>query len=81
MDNLTQYRQIIEDTLNGYTAIPFSYGEIDQRVFIDQAKNNFFLFNVGWHNKKRVHGCVVHIKIIDDKVWIQQDGIRRRNCQ
>ena len=75
MDNLTQYRQIIEDTLNGYAAIPFSYGEIDQRVFIDQAKNNFFLFNVGWHNKKRVHGCVVHIEIIDDKVWIQQDGI------
>ncbi|MEY2831946.1 MAG: XisI protein [Cyanobacteriota bacterium] len=35
MDKLTQYRQIIKDTLNGYAAIPFSYGEIDQQVFID----------------------------------------------
>ena len=75
MDNLTQYRQIIKDTLNGYAAIPFSYGEIDQQVFIDREENNFFLFNVGWHNKKRVHGCVVHLEIIDDKIWIQQDGI------
>ncbi len=75
MDNVTHYRQIIKDILNGYAAIPFSYGEIKQQVFIDKAENNFFLFNIGWYNKKRVHGCVVHIEIIDDKLWIQQDGI------
>lgn len=75
MDKLTQYRQIIKATLNEYAAIPFSYGEIQQRVFIDKEENNFFLFNVGWHNKKRIHGCVVHIEIINEKIWIQQDGI------
>jgi XisI protein len=75
MDKLTRYRQIIKDTLNECAAIPFSYGEIEQRVFIDREENNFFLFNIGWHNKKRIHGCVVHIEIINDKIWIQQDGI------
>lgn len=75
MDRLTQYRQIIKDTLNEYAAIPFSYGDIEQRVLIDKEENNFFLFNIGWQNKKRIHGCVVHIEIIDDKIWIQQDGI------
>jgi hypothetical protein len=75
MDNLTQYRQIIKDILNRYAAVPFSYGEIQQQVFIDKEENNFFLFNIGWQNKKRIHGCVVHVEIIDDKVWIQQDGI------
>ena len=75
MDKLTQYRQIIKDTLNEYAAIPFSYGEIEQQVFIDKEENNFFLFNIGWHNKKHIHGCVVHIEIINDKIWIQQDGI------
>ena len=75
MDNLERYRQIIKDTLNEYAAIPFSYGEIKQRVFIDKEENNFFLFNVGWHNRKRIHGCVVHIEIINDKIWIQRDGI------
>ncbi len=75
MDNLEQYRKIIKDTLNEYAAIPFSYGEIEQRVFIDKEENNFFLFNLGWHNRKRIHGCVVHIEIINDKIWIQRDGI------
>lgn len=75
MDKLIQYRQIVKDILNEYAAIPFSYGEIQQQVFIDKEENNFFLFNVGWHNKKRVHGCVVHVEIINGKIWIQQDGI------
>lgn len=75
MDRLSQYRQIIKGILDEYAAIPFSYGEIEQRVFIDREEKNFFLFNVGWQNKKRIHGCVVHLEIIGDKVWIQQDGI------
>ena len=75
MDKLTQYRQIIKDILHEYAVIPFSYGEIEQKVFIDREEKNFFLFNVGWHNKKRIHGCVVHIEIINDKIWIQRDGI------
>jgi hypothetical protein len=29
---------------------------------------------VGWDQDKRVHGCLVHIDIIDGKVWIQRDG-------
>lgn len=75
MDKLTQYRQIIKDILHEYASIPFKYGEIKQQVFIDKEENNFFLFNLGWHNKKRIHGCVVHIEIINSKIWIQQDGI------
>jgi XisI protein len=30
--------------------------------------------HVGWDGVRRVHGCVVHIDIIDAKVWIQYDG-------
>jgi hypothetical protein len=29
---------------------------------------------VGWEGIKRVHGCIVHVEIINGKVWIQQDG-------
>ena len=24
--------------------------------------------------KKRVHGCLLHVEIIDGKIWIQRDG-------
>ena len=30
--------------------------------------------HAGWHRDRRVHGCVLHIDIIDGKIWIQHDG-------
>jgi hypothetical protein len=29
---------------------------------------------VGWDGIRRVHGCLVHLDIIDGKIWIQRDG-------
>ncbi len=29
---------------------------------------------LGWEGEKRVHGCIIHIEIIDEKIWIQRDG-------
>jgi hypothetical protein len=29
---------------------------------------------VGWEGIRRVHGCLVHVDIIDGKFWIQRDG-------
>jgi hypothetical protein len=33
--------------------------------------------HVGWDGMRRVHGCVVHIDILDEKIWIQHDGTSR----
>ncbi|MEH2459658.1 MAG: element excision factor XisI family protein [Nostoc sp.] len=27
-----------------------------------------------WDGERRVHGCIVHINIINGKLWIQRDG-------
>jgi XisI protein len=29
---------------------------------------------VGWRGSKRLYGTVLHLDIIDSKIWIQQDG-------
>jgi hypothetical protein len=28
---------------------------------------------LGWDRKARVHGCLVHLDIIDGKIWVQRD--------
>ncbi len=28
----------------------------------------------GWHDPRRIHGCLIHIDIINGKVWVQRDG-------
>lgn len=29
---------------------------------------------VGWDGARRVHGSIVHVDIVNGKVWIQRDG-------
>ena len=29
----------------------------------------------GWEDHHRVHGCIVHVEIREDKLWIHYDGI------
>ena len=57
-----------------YAAIPVSYGEIDRKVVFDRERDQYLLMLVGWQNGRRVHGALIHVELIDGKVWIQYDG-------
>lgn len=41
--------------------------------FIEAIAN--LLAEIGWQNGRRIYGTLLHIDIIDQKLWIQQDGI------
>jgi XisI protein len=75
MDNLEFYREIIEKVLRKYAEIPYSHDEIKEYLIVDRDCNHFILFDIGWQQKRRVHGCVTHVQIIDNKIWVQRDGI------
>lgn len=74
MDKLENYRQIIEKVLIEYAAIPYKYGNIASELIISKDENRFLLITQGWEHNTRVHGCVLHLDIIDDKIWVQRDG-------
>jgi XisI protein len=74
MDTLESYRQIVEQILAEYAAVPYAYGEIKTEVVFDRTNNRYLLVNVGWDGERRIHGCIVHIDIINGKFWIQRDG-------
>lgn len=74
MDRIKEYRQLIEKVLREYASVPYAHSEIHTEVVIDEANDHYLLVNVGWRNGRRVHGSLVHIDIIDGKIWIQRDG-------
>jgi len=74
MDKLENYRTIIERILTEYAAIPYAYGDIKSEPIFDRQRDSYLLVNVGWHKGRRMHGCLVHIDIINDKIWIHRDG-------
>jgi XisI protein len=75
MDSLDEVRSLIESILIKYTKIPYAYGDFQSEAIFDRTRDRYVLMNVGWDNKKRVHGSLVHIDIIDGKLWIQRDGL------
>ncbi len=66
-------RAIIERVLTEYSKYPYSYGQIERQLVFDRERDHYLLLSVGW-DKSRVHGCVIHIDLIDGKCWIQRDG-------
>ncbi len=74
MDTLDLYRKAIEDTLEEYASIPYALGDIQTEPVFDRGRDRYLLVNVGWMKKSRVHGALVHVDIVDGKVWIQRDG-------
>ncbi len=71
MDTLDTYRQIIRDVLIPYTQIPYSYGDLQCKTVFDRENDSYLLVTLGWQQDKRIHGCLVHIDIIDGKLWIE----------
>ncbi|MHC5776258.1 XisI protein [Nostoc sp.] len=39
-----------------------------------RRRHRYQLVNAGWSNKRRVYGCVLHLDIKNEKIWIQHDG-------
>jgi hypothetical protein len=73
MDTAKRYRKIIEGIVRSYADRP-SHGNIEPEVVIGADGNHYELMHVGWNGSQRVHGSVLHIDLIGDKIWIQHDG-------
>ena len=74
METLERYRDMIVNILDEYRQIPYAYGDIHTEAVYDRSNDRYLLVNVGWDRGRRVHGSLVHIDIIDGKIWIQRDG-------
>ncbi|MBR8827132.1 MAG: XisI protein [Gomphosphaeria aponina SAG 52.96 = DSM 107014] len=71
---LDRIRLIIENILSEYAQVPYAYGNIKTEIVFDRTNDRYLLVNVGWDLERRIHGCLIHIDIIEDKIWIQRDG-------
>ena len=75
MDKLERYRQIIRDVLSQYLDIDYANVDAKNRAAFDVETDQYIIISVGWENKnRRVHGCLIHVEIMDGLVWVQRDG-------
>lgn len=77
MDTVDKYRQIVRNILAEHTQIPYAHGDIQIAPVFDDENDRYLIMLLGRENDRRVHGCLLHIDIINGKLWIQRDGTER----
>lgn len=78
MDKIEKYSQIIQKILTTYVAIPIANGDIESYRVFDTQQHHYQVMNVGWDGYRRVDGCVLHLDLKTDKVWVQQNMTEMR---
>ena len=73
--NLDQWQSLLEKIHSDYAKLPYRYGDVATYLVVDQDRNHFLLMQEGWEENRRVHGCLVHAEIRNQKIWIHYDGI------
>jgi len=74
MGKLEQYQTDVIQLMEHYANISASDKSVKTETIFDSNHHHYQLVNVGWQNERRIYGCVLHIDIIDDKIWIQHNG-------
>ncbi len=73
MGKLENYRKLVTELLDRYGSQP-SEDDVEIQVVRDTENDHYQIFHVGWLNNRRIYGCIFHIDIKNEKIWIQHDG-------
>ena len=73
MEKLKEYRQHIKNLLQQHARIVWDK-RIQAQTIFDLENDHYQLIYVGWRDQNRIYGPVLHLDIINGKIWIQQDG-------
>ncbi|HEX4610507.1 MAG TPA: XisI protein [Urbifossiella sp.] len=77
MDRLTRYREAVRRVVREYAEFGRPGSGIVNEVVEDTVNDHYLLLHIGWDRRRRTHGTVLHIDLIDGKVWVQHDGTDR----
>jgi hypothetical protein len=75
MDKLDRYRTIIEQVLSNHLGDLKDYPEFRTKTIFDRQSDSYLLLREGWDKSRRVHAIIVHLEIIEGKIWVQEDWI------
>ncbi|MDZ8054916.1 MAG: XisI protein [Aulosira sp. ZfuVER01] len=73
MATIDEYRQHIQNLLTEHSKMVWDE-RIQAQTIFDTEHDHYQLVYVGWRGSKRMYGTVLHLDIINGKIWVQQDG-------
>ena len=74
MEKIAQYQKIIKKTLDDY--ILTMQSNLDEEIYLveDLNKFNYLIYHNTWKHDSRSYGCILHVRIKNEKIYIEYDG-------
>ncbi len=69
------YPKIVQEILGHHTSNDLET-QTEVQLLFDPKRHHYQVLHLGWvaEEQVRVHACIVHVDIKDEKIWIQRDG-------
>ncbi|MFN8496071.1 MAG: XisI protein [Caldilineaceae bacterium] len=74
MDRLEEYRALVKSLLSQLAAIKPAATEVEPQLVFDDEHHSYQLMYIGWNGSWRLHGAVIHVRLRNGKIWIEEDG-------
>jgi hypothetical protein len=75
MDKTLKYKKLVKEILNRYVEIDRQQPQegIDYFLVSDDAQGHYLWTSLGWSKGKRTRYVHAHLRIKDEKIWIETD--------
>jgi len=83
MDKLTQYRSIIREKLCRLADFVNKHAAgrgFSAHAVIDEQHDQYLLVKTGWDGHRRVHGTTIYVRIVEGRIWIEEDWTEDGIC-
>jgi XisI protein len=79
MDKLVRYRQTIKKILLEYRdwAAGGNLAGVEECVSFDEVRDQYLWFSVGWDGKRRDFSVTVYMRIVQGKIWVEEDWTKQ----
>lgn len=75
MADILIYQEKIKSILQDYIQ-DVQASSLDDEAYMvaDDVSKHYLLYHNTWRNSSRIYGCILHVRIKNDKVYVEYDG-------
>ena len=74
MDSLNEYRSAIKTILTDYHELNRkSDSSTESALAFDEVNDQYLLILMGWNRDERIKNTMIHVRLKDGKIWIEED--------
>jgi XisI protein len=73
MDKFDLYRSLIQNILEEYRQLGSGNSDVESVLLLDPIREQYLLLKMGWHQDNRIKRNIIHVRLKDQKIWIEED--------